>query len=63
VAVLGVTNASPDILHERLDASFGAVSAGSAAPARSRLAAGASSNALGVALNTATAAASPAPPA
>ena len=56
VAVLGVTNASPDIYTERLDASFGAVSAGFVGSGSiTGLAAGASSNALGVALNTATA--------
>ena len=55
-AALGVTNVSPDAFTERLDASFGAVSAGfSGTGAITGLVAGASSNALGVALNTAVA--------
>lgn len=55
-ALLGVTNASPDIYTERLDAGFGAVSPGFVgAGSIAGLAAGASSNALSVALNTSTA--------
>ena len=56
VAALSVTNVSADIYTERLDASIGAVSAGfSGSGSITGLAAGASSNALGIALNTAAA--------
>ena len=55
-AAIGVGNASPDAFTERLNASLGSVSAGFAGSgAVSGLAAGASSNSLGVALNTASA--------
>jgi len=53
-AALAVTNVSPDLFTERLNASIGTVGAGfSATGSISGLAAGASSNALGVALSTA----------
>ena len=56
VAALAVTNASPDAFTERLDASFGAVSGGFVgAGSITGLVAGASSNALSVSLNTASA--------
>jgi PEP-CTERM motif len=52
-AALGVTNVSPDAYTERLNAGFGAVSPGFAGSGSiTGLAAGASSNALGVSLNT-----------
>jgi len=52
-AALGVTNVSPDAFTERLNAGFGAVSAGFAGSGSiNGLAAGASSNALGVSLST-----------
>jgi len=55
-AALGVTNVSPDIFTERLNASVGtAGTAFSGTGSITGLAAGASSNALGVALNTASA--------
>ncbi len=55
-AALGVTNVSPDVFTERLNASFAGVSAGFAGSgAITGLAAGASSNALSVSLNTASA--------
>ena len=55
-AALTVTNASPDIYTERLDAGLGAVGAGfTGSGSIAGLAAGASSTALGIALNTATA--------
>ena len=55
-AALGVTNVSPDAYTERLNAGFGAVSPGfSGSGSITGLAAGASSNALGVSLNTAAA--------
>jgi hypothetical protein len=55
-AALAVTNVSPDAFTERLDANLGAVGAGfSGTGSITGLAAGASSNALGVALNTAVA--------
>ena len=53
VASLTVANASPDAFTERLNAAFGAVSAGFTGPGSiTGLAAGATSNALGVGLNT-----------
>jgi len=55
-ASLTVTNASPDVYTERLNAGFGAVAAGfSGSGTITGLAAGGSSNALGVALSTAAA--------
>ena len=55
-AALGVTNVSADVFTERLNASIGTVGAGfSGSGSITGLAAGASSNALGVALNTASA--------
>ena len=55
-AALTVTNASPDAFTERLNASLGAISAGFAGSGSvTGLAAGASSTAIGVALNTAVA--------
>ncbi|HZW72943.1 MAG TPA: choice-of-anchor D domain-containing protein, partial [Caldimonas sp.] len=55
-ASLTVTNASPDAYTERLNAGFGAVAGGfSGSGTITGLAAGTSSNALGVALNTGTA--------
>jgi hypothetical protein len=56
VAAVAVTNASPDAFTERLNASFGAVSSGFAGSGSiTGLAAGASSNALTLSLNTASA--------
>ena len=53
VASLSVANASPDAFTERLNAAFGAVSAGfTGSGSITGLAAGATSNAMGVALNT-----------
>ena len=55
-AKIGVTNASPDVYTERLDASFGTVATGFAGSGTvTGLGAGATSNVLGVALNTAAA--------
>jgi len=55
-AALGVTNTSPDAFTERLNASLGSVSAGfTGSGAIAGLSAGASSNAMGVTLGTATA--------
>ena len=55
-AALGVTNVSADVFTERLNASIGTAGAGfSGSGSITGLAAGASSNALGVALNTASA--------
>src|SRR6185369_12988429 len=55
-ASLTVTNASPDVYTERLNAGFGAVAGGfSGSGTITGLAAGGSSNALGVALSTAAA--------
>jgi hypothetical protein len=56
LAQLAIANASPDIYTERLNASFGAVAAGfTGSGAITGLSAGSSSNAMGLALNTATA--------